>query len=108
MFRQSNAFHDSDGLDTQKFACAQIKTFGIERQHVTDWLITQYDNKETRVILSWQPNVAVSTTWGIFARYWDEFCYPRADDLDIWSDAQSWVLLYHHDEFMQFGRPRGG
>lgn len=108
LFRQSNTFHDAGGLDKQKFAYDQIETVGVGRERVSEWLVAQHDNNETRVDLSWQPDVAVSTTWGIFARYWDEFCYPGADDLDVWSEAHDWVLLYHHEEFMQFGRPREG
>jgi hypothetical protein len=27
----------------------------------------------------WEPMVAVETTWGIFLKYWNDFCYPSDD-----------------------------
>ena len=108
LFQASLAFHDSEGLNERMFSCDRIETVGVGRERVTDWLLARHEDMETRVFLSWQPDAAVSTTWGIFARYWEEFCYPASDDLDVWSAAESWVLLYHHEEFMQFGKRREG
>lgn len=48
-------------------------------------------------------DMAVATTWGVFARYWDAFCYPVSDDVNVWFDGGNWAFLYHHTEFMQFG-----
>jgi hypothetical protein len=104
LFRQSLTFHDSGGLDKHKFAYDQFETLGVQRERVTDWLMRQHGNEETRVVISWQPDAAVTTTWGIFAHYWDEFFYPAADDLDVWPETQRWVLLCHHEELMQFGK----
>ena len=108
LFRQSLTFHDSDGLDKQRFAYDQLETVGVQRERVTDWLMGRHDNEETRVVPSWQPDAAVTVTWGTFARYPDEFFYPVADDLDVWSETQGWVLPCHHEESMQFGRPLEG
>lgn len=109
LFQQSLSFHGSDGLSEHIFSLKRMETSGVEPERVTDWLLTCHEDKETCVFLSWQPNTAVSTSWEIFARYWDAFCYPASDDLSVWSEAHSWVLLYHHEELMQFGeRLKGG
>nr|WP_315234728.1 hypothetical protein [uncultured Albidiferax sp.] len=108
LFQQSLAFNGSDGLSERIFSLKRIETGGVDPERVTDWLLNCHKDKETRVVLSWQPNTAVATTWGIFASYWDAFCYPASDDLNVWSEASSWVLAYHHEEFMQFGERQGG
>lgn len=104
LFKDSLRFCGTDGLDEKQFSLIQIITKDVEPALVSEWLIACHNNAETTVFLSWQPNIAVSTTWGIFAQYWTEFCYPASDDLNVWSEANSWMLLYHHEELLQFGR----
>ena len=40
------------------------------------------DGSQT-VIVHWDNTTAVETTWEVFAHYWDDFCYPSSDDVDI-------------------------
>jgi len=58
----------------------------------------------TLVFLSWDPNVALRTPWGIFRDYWDDFCYPASDDLTITPADDSWLLFYFHEEMFEFGK----
>lgn len=104
LFQQSLRFCGKEGLDEKQFSLSQIKTKDIEPARVSEWLTACHDKTETSVFLSWQPDTAVSTTWGIFSEYWSEFCYPASDDVTIWAEGYSWVLLYHHEELLQFGR----
>lgn len=104
LFRESLRFCGKERLDETQFSFSQIKTKDIESARVSEWLMACHDKTGTAVFLSWQPDTAVSTTWGIFAHYWSEFCYPASDDLTVWSEGHSWVLLYHHEEFLQFGQ----
>jgi len=104
LFKESLRFCGSDGLDEKQFSLTQVVTKDVSPALVSEWLIACHNNVETTVFLSWQPNIAVSTTWGIFAKYWSEFCYPASDDLNVWSKTDSWMLLYHHEELLQFGR----
>lgn len=104
LFKESLRFCGSDGLDEKQFSLTQVVTKDVSPALVSEWLIACHNNVETTVFLSWQPNIAVSTTWGIFAEYWSEFCYPASDDLNVWSKTDSWMLLYHHEELLQFGR----
>jgi hypothetical protein len=104
LFNQSLRFCSTDGLDEKQFSLIQIITKDAEPAILSEWLLACHNNAETPVFLSWQPNAAVSTTWGIFAQYWSEFCYPASDDLIVWSETNFWMLLYHHEELFQFGR----
>ncbi|MEO5793909.1 MAG: hypothetical protein ABIP34_02445 [Rhodoferax sp.] len=108
LFHQSVAFNDADGLSERIFSVDQIGTRSTASAYVTNWLLSCHDNKETCVYLSWQSDLAISTTWGIFTHYWEAFCYPASDDLNVWSEAHDWMVFYHHEELMQFGRRLAG
>ena len=104
LFKNSACFCGTDGLDEKQLSLVQIGTKDVVPALVSEWLFACHNDAETPVFLSWDPKTAASTTWGIFAQYWGEFCYPASDDLNVWSEANSWMLLYHHEEFIQFGR----
>jgi len=57
----------------------------------------------TPVCLSWDGATALRTTWTIFRKYWDDFCYPASDDVSIAPEDESWLLLYFHGEQFEFG-----
>ncbi len=103
-FKRSLEFSGDDGLNESLFSIAQFSTQEVDPITVSAWLMAQHQVMNTTVILSWQPSTAVSTSWEIFARYWSDFCYPASDDLTVWSESEDWCLLYHHEEFLQFGK----
>jgi hypothetical protein len=94
------------GLDDRKFEISWLGTGNVNPAAVTAWLLARYPDRETAVLLSWTPNWAVETSWGIFTDYWSEFCYPSSDDVQVRSVAHGWVLHYHHHEMFEFGEPR--
>ena len=53
---------------------------------------------QTTIIVSWSNDTAVETTWDVFCRRWNDFCYPGSDDVSIWSPSDRWSLCYRHDE----------
>lgn len=55
-----------------------------------------------RVVVSWSEELAALTDWGTFCRYWDDFCYPGADDLTVWPEDEAWSLCYDHSEQFRF------
>ena len=59
--------------------------------------------EKTPVLLSWYAAAALRTTWDIFVRYWDDFCYPASDDVAITPEDDSWLLAYCHEELFEFG-----
>ena len=106
LFDNSLQFTSSDGLDEKQFSIDQLITEGKDLAAVSGWLRTHHNALNTLVYLSWQPDTAVITTWGISTEYWSEFCYPASDDLLVWHSENDWVVLYHHEEFFQFGSRR--
>lgn len=67
------------------------------------WLLEQNPNLEERIILSWTEELVIRTTWKIFTEHWDDFCYPASDDLIVFPESETWMLLYSHTEEFQFG-----
>ena len=106
LFDESLVFTSDDGLNPAFFSLTRIAVEHADPSHVTAWLLERYPETETQVYLSWQPDTAVLTHWGIFVKYWSEFCYSASDDLIVLPADRRWVLLYHHSEFMQHGLHR--
>jgi len=57
-----------------------------------------------RIIIDRGLRSAVQTTWEIFTRFWDDFCYPSSDDVEIFPPSGEWILLLHHWELFEWGR----
>ncbi len=53
---------------------------------------------EENLFISWNRSTCVYTTKEIFAKYWDDFCYPVSDDITIISELTNWVFFYRHFE----------
>ena len=56
------------------------------------------------VIVRWDASTALRTTWQVFTEYWDDFCYPSSDDVDVFPTSGEWLLRYHHWEQFEWGR----
>ena len=69
------------------------------------WLLDQQP-ADAPVVVSWQSDLGVRTTWYIFADYWDAFCYASSDDVIVWPEGKQWVLAYYHYELFEFGKNR--
>lgn len=106
LYRTSAAILDRNGLNAERFSVVELRTSEATQKDVTSWLLERHPELETPVCLSWQSDLAVETTWGVFAKYWSEFCYPASDDLLVWPGQCQWALLYRHDELMQHGTSR--
>lgn len=72
--------------------------------NVADWLRTRERDSDLFVIISWRPECAVRTTWGIFTQWWDDFCYAGSDDAFIVPDSSRWFLAFHHEDWFSFCR----
>ena len=57
---------------------------------------------DERIVVSWDRNDAVETSWRTFFTYWDDFCYPSSDDVTIRPLDGAWRLCYHHWERFSF------
>lgn len=74
-----------------------------EEARIQRWLRYCPIPRDQTVYLSWQPRVAVRTTWDTLVRYWSAFYYPVADDLCVVDDRLEWCLLFHHEHQIHFG-----
>jgi hypothetical protein len=67
----------------------------------------------------WEPTVAVETTWGLFLKYWSDFCYPsdvtnaaiapKRPEALIYSEEKLWIVPRHdapytRDKIRQLGK----
>ena len=57
---------------------------------------------DERIVVSWEPAVALETSWRTFTTQWQAFCYPGTDDVTISPLDERWVLCYHHWEAFSF------
>ena len=97
-------FLGPDSLNQQQFTIEQLFIDAQAPKFITNWLLAKHQNTDTPVFLSWAPHMAVITSWGILAEYWDDFYYPSSDDLVVWPEHMGWVAFFHHSEFIQFGK----
>jgi hypothetical protein len=74
----------------------------VDDEQARDWLQQLPISASTPVLVSWHHDSAVETTWSVFIRYWETFCYPGSDDVTIWSERATWSLCYRHDENLAF------
>jgi hypothetical protein len=96
------SYLDTDALSPE-FNSTMVSTERLSAQEGSQWLARQRSPSKTEVVLSWDPTVALRTSWALFVEYWQEFCYPASDDLVVFPSAGDWVLLYHHEEEFHFG-----
>lgn len=76
-----------------------------EAASVAAWLRTLHIDPTTRVVVSWDAASAVVTDWEVFCRYWDDFCYPAADDVTILPLSEDWVLCYDRFQLFRLDHP---
>lgn len=100
---RSVSFLGKDGL-RPALQSNQIDTDELGVEEGGTWLRQQQPYLDEVVVLSWDSENALRTSWGVFTAYWQEFCYPASDDLVVFPESEAWVLLYHHEQEFHFGR----
>lgn len=103
LFKHSCSLNGQDGLSTDLFEVSVVSTVSMSPADGNAWLRARQPDLAAMVFLSWQPNAAIMTTWGIFTDYWSEFCYGASDDLNVWPEDEQWAFLFHHEEEFHFG-----
>jgi hypothetical protein len=74
------------------------------KEVVRNWLREREQRLDIPVIISWEMELAISTSWGIFTEWWDDFCYPASDDAFVVPDGEKWFLAFHHEDWFTFCR----
>ncbi|HEX4797438.1 MAG TPA: hypothetical protein VH370_26830 [Humisphaera sp.] len=91
-------------FDRSSFSEIQTASADIPCDQGTKWLRELPIALTEQVIVQWNSSTAVRTTWEIFTQYWDDFCYPSSDDVEVVPQSGEWVLMYHHWEVFGWGR----
>lgn len=95
-------------LDRSSFDDIRTTPADAPCEEVTDWLRLLPVAVREQVIVRWDTSTAIRTTWEVFTRYWDDFCYPGSDDVEAFPPSGAWLLLYHHwEQFEWFRCPTG-
>jgi hypothetical protein len=102
-FRASSALLDGGGLDAARFTLRRHDAV-THAGKVKQWLRSCQPSMKTRVWLSWEPELALCTRWGVFIQHWPAFCYPGSDDLVVFPASQRWAVFHHHTQRLEFGR----
>lgn len=81
-------------------AHAVVVDASATQSEVREQLLRLAPSDAESVIVSWDPETAVMTTWRVFCLSWDDFCYAGSDDVTVWPESLAWSLVYDHvDEF---------
>jgi hypothetical protein len=99
----SRLFDVRDGLDKKYFRNILTQSADVPVPEACAWLRAQEQNLNQPVILSWDRETALRTSWEFFTAHWDDFCYPLSDDVLVLPENGGWVLRYHHEEIFFFG-----
>lgn len=74
-----------------------------EERRIRKWLYQRGLPFQRRVLLCYQPEWSIETTWKLFIKYWSAFYYPYSDDLTIIDGSFQWALLFYHEHTAFFG-----
>jgi hypothetical protein len=96
-------FYGRDGMISEFENVEELRTEFMDEQEVTTWLLDHHHDVSTEVIVSWDNENAAVTTWAIFTKYWNAFCYPSSDNVAIFPLDESWMLAWYHSEVFEFG-----
>jgi hypothetical protein len=93
-----------NGLAPNVFTITSVCAEGFSQEAGCRWLRECQPDLSVHVVISWDQDTAIRTTWEVFTAHWDDFCYPSSDDVVVWSESDTWAILYHHEHEFQFGK----
>ena len=93
-------------LDPAVFEDIRVVSADVPVMEGKDWLVRLPVELHGRITVCWDESTAVETTWEIFTRYWDDFCYPGSDDVMVFPASAAWLFVYHHEEAFMWGDRR--
>lgn len=97
-------FSNRNGLIEEYFATIEETSAAQPKEMVKSWLLSRGPEENSKVVVSWDNELAVLVGWGVFCSYWNDFCYPTSDDVAIFPLSEEWMLLYDHAEVFLFGK----
>lgn len=103
LFTHTPELAGADGPVPDSFTITTVSAEALSQEAGCCWLRERQPDLSVRIIISWQRDTALRTTWEVFTAHWDDFCYPSSDDVCVWPESGEWVLQYHHYDEFQFG-----
>ena len=100
----SLTFSNRNGLIRQLFVKIEETSAALENETLKRRLLSKVPRENSKVVVSWDNDLAVLVSWEVFCSYWDSFCYPASDDVAIFPFSEDWMLLYDHAEVFTFGK----
>jgi hypothetical protein len=101
--RYAQTFLGNASLLRSEFSRIELLNISDDHEAVRDWLWAKKIYPDTKVVVSWDKTDCVITSWRVFCKYWDDFCYPGSDDILVWSSAGDWLLYYCHNGIFEYG-----
>ena len=93
------------GLAAESFANIEHTPASGDVESVTRWLQARVPDRDLSVyVVWWHGGHVVRVPWELFARRWNDFCYPSSDDVSVYPVTSGWMALYGHHEELWFGR----
>src|SRR5262245_1265414 len=96
-------FISSDDLVPDLFQAVSSCDASEDTGQVKRWLSTLGLCGEVAVLVCWSTEIAVLAPWSIFCNFWNDFCLPSSDDVQVIPCSEEWALFYHHEENFAFG-----
>jgi hypothetical protein len=75
----------------------------VEDRRVRKWLFGRGIPFRQPILLSYNPESAIETSWKMLVRYWTAFYYPISDDITVIDESLNWALLFFHEHEVFFG-----
>ncbi len=86
-FKHIEGFKVSEAMESEPLAKKWLYQRGLPFDH--------------QIYVSWDSNTAAITTWKMVVKYWTDFDY--GDDLVVVDNSLSWILVFFHYDYIQFG-----
>ena len=90
---------------TALFADISVRNVSIYSQFaLVGQEIRAFESQQNmEVVVIWDTNSAIVTTWSLFCSHWDDFCYP-SDDVCIWPLSDVCCLVYSNSNYLVAGK----
>ena len=82
-------------MEGKNFNC--FRAINTEDETIKKWLFHTGLAFQKDIYVVWQPDIAVSTNWKIFVKFFDDFYYS-CDEISIFDNSLNWGLYIHRNK----------
>jgi len=80
-----------------------IRFNALDEQLTMQWL-KEIKLPPQRVTILWDRDTALNLPWSVYCEYWDDFCYPSSDDVDVFLESGQCFLRWNHYEVFELDK----